>query len=137
MGRNPVEPTARESGLARAAGESLSAGTGCGDGRGGGMCRNIKPLFDFDPPASEAEIREASLQFVRKISGFRRPSRINEKAFNRGVDEVTAAAGSLLESLVTDAEPRDRESEAVRARLRAGARFRSIPASVHHDASDH
>jgi hypothetical protein len=100
------------------------------------MCRNIKPLFNFHPPASEAEIREASLQFVRKISGFRRPSRINEKAFSRGVDEVAAAAGSLLESLVTDAAPRDRESEAARAGLRAGARSRTT-ASVRHDAGDH
>lgn len=101
------------------------------------MCRNIKPLFNFEPPASGAEIREASLQFVRKISGFRKPSRINEKAFNRGVDEVAEAAESLLESLVTDAEPRNRESEAAHARVRAAARFRTTPASVGTDARDH
>ncbi len=87
------------------------------------MCRNIKTLFNFDPPATDEEIREASLQFVRKLSGFNKPSRANETAFNRAVEEVTAAARNLLNSLVTSAEPRDREVEAERARARAAERF--------------
>jgi hypothetical protein len=87
------------------------------------MCRNIKTLFNFDPPATEEEIRGASLQFVRKLSGFHEPSKANEKAFNVAVDEVTAAAQRLLGSLVTHAEPRDREVEAERARARAAIRF--------------
>lgn len=99
------------------------------------MCRNIKPLFNFDPPASDAEIREASFQFVRKISGFQKPSKTNEKAFNRGVEEVTAAARNLLESLVTDAAPRNRESEVARARTRSAARFGATRPP--HDSRDH
>ncbi len=87
------------------------------------MCRNIKTLFNFDPPATDEEIREASLQFVRKLSGFNKPSRANEAAFNHAVEEVTAAARNLLNSLVTSAEPRDREVEAERARARAAERF--------------
>jgi len=87
------------------------------------MCRSIKPLFNFDPPATEAEIRGAALQFVRKLSGFAKPSRANEPAFNRGVDEVAAAARALLASLVTSAEPRDRQVEAQRARVRIMQRF--------------
>jgi len=87
------------------------------------MCRNIKTLFNFDPPATDEEIREASLQFVRKLSGFNKPSRANEAAFNHAVEEVTAAARNLLNSLVTSAEPRDREVEAERARARAVERF--------------
>ncbi len=87
------------------------------------MCRNIKTLFNFDPPATDEEIREASLQFVRKLSGFNKPSRANEAAFNHAVEEVTAAARNLLNSLVTNAEPRDREVEAERARARAAERF--------------
>ncbi len=87
------------------------------------MCRNIKPLFNFDPPATESEIREASLQFVRKISGFTKPSRANELAFQEAIDGVTAAARNLLESLVTDAPPRNREAEAARAHARAARRF--------------
>lgn len=87
------------------------------------MCRNIKTLFNFDPPATELEIRDASLQFVRKLSGFNVPSRANEAAFERAVAEVAAAARGLMRSLVTHAEPRNREAEAARARLRSAQRF--------------
>jgi len=87
------------------------------------MCRNIKPLFNFDPPATEEEIRAASLQFVRKISGFTRPSAANEQAFHQAVDEVAEAVHRLLDSLVTSAEPKNREQEAARARARSMARF--------------
>ena len=87
------------------------------------MCRNIKTLFNFDPPATDEEIREASLQFVRKLSGFNKPSKANEAAFNRAIEEVTTAARNLLDSLVTSAEPRDREVETKRARARAAKRF--------------
>jgi hypothetical protein len=87
------------------------------------MCRNIKTLFNFAPPATDDEIQGASLQFVRKLSGFNKPSKANEPAFNRAIEEVTAAARTLLDSLVTNAEPRDREVEAARARARARARF--------------
>jgi hypothetical protein len=89
------------------------------------MCRNIKTLFNFDPPATDAEIRDASLQFVRKLSGFHKPSKANEAAFDRAVDEVAAVARTLISSLVTNAEPRDREIEAERARKRAAQRFRA------------
>lgn len=87
------------------------------------MCRNIKTLYNFDPPATDEEVRGAALQFVRKISGFTKPSQANEEAFDRAVDEVSAAARKLLDSLVTRAEPRDREVEAARARARAAQRF--------------
>jgi hypothetical protein len=87
------------------------------------MCRNIRTLFNFEPPATEEEIRDASLQFVRKLSGFTAPSKANEAAFARAVDEVSAAARSLIASLVTNAEPRDRETEAAKARARAAVRF--------------
>jgi hypothetical protein len=87
------------------------------------MCRSIKILFNFEPPATDEEIRASSLQFVRKLSGFNKPSKANEKAFNRAVSEVTAAARKLLDSLVTSAEPRDREVEAQRARARSAERF--------------
>lgn len=87
------------------------------------MCRNIKTLFNFEPPATGEEIRGASLQFVRKLSGFNKPSRANEAAFNRAVEEVAAVARNLLDSLVTSAAPRDREVEAMRAHARAAARF--------------
>lgn len=87
------------------------------------MCRNIKTLFNFDPPATDEEIRGASLQFVRKLSGFNKPSRANEAAFYRAVEEVAAVARNLLDSLVTSAEPRDREVEAERAQVRAAERF--------------
>ena len=86
------------------------------------MCRNIKTLFNFEPPATEAEIKASSLQFVRKLSGFNAPSRANQAAFDRAVDEVAAAARVLIQSLVTTAEPRDREIEAARARARFAAR---------------
>jgi hypothetical protein len=89
------------------------------------MCRNIKTLFNFDPPATDDEVREASLQFVRKLSGFTKPSRANEAAFHRAVKQMTAAARNLLDSLVTDAEPRNRDVEAARARARAVERFGS------------
>ena len=87
------------------------------------MCRNIKTLFNFQPPATELEIRDASLQFVRKLSGFNLPSQRNAAAFDRAVDEVAAVARQLMESLVTNAEPRDREVEAQKARERSRARF--------------
>ena len=89
------------------------------------MCRNIKTLHNFQPPATDAEIRASSLQFVRKLSGFARPSRTNQHAFDRAVDQVAKAAHELLDSLVTNAPPRDRETEAVKARARAADRFRS------------
>ena len=87
------------------------------------MCRNIKTLFNFEPSATELEIRDASLQFVRKLSGFNVPSKANEAAFERAVEEVAVAARKLFQSLVTSAEPRTREAEAVKARARAVARF--------------
>jgi hypothetical protein len=87
------------------------------------MCRNIRPLFNFDPPVTEDEVRAASLQFVRKISGFTKPSKANEDAFDRAIDEVSAAAQRLLDALVTNAPPRDREVEAAKARARAAERF--------------
>ncbi|MCG7346446.1 DUF2277 domain-containing protein [Sporosarcina sp. ACRSL] len=87
------------------------------------MCRNIKPLFNFEPPAAEDEIHAAALQFVRKISGFNKPSQVNEGAFQDAVDEVTQAAQKLLDSLVTNAEPKNREVEAERARARNAKRF--------------
>ena len=87
------------------------------------MCRNIKTLFNFEPPATEEEIRNASLQFVRKLSGFNAPSKINEAAFERAVAEISAAATNLIASLVTTAGPRDRETEAARARARSAQRF--------------
>jgi hypothetical protein len=87
------------------------------------MCRNIKTLFNFEPPASELEIRDASLQFVRKLSGFTVPSKANEAAFAQAVEEVAAAARALIGSLVTTAAPRDRTTEAERAKARSAARF--------------
>ena len=87
------------------------------------MCRNIKTLHNFLPPATEDEIRASSLQFVRKLSGFTKPSKANEEAFNRAVHEVTHAAVHLLQSLVTNAPPRDREIEAQKARERSAKRF--------------
>jgi hypothetical protein len=89
------------------------------------MCRNIRTLFNFEPPATEEEIRAASLQFVRKLSGFNRPSRINEAAWDRAVEDVASAARALIGSLVTIAEPRDRAVEAARARARAAERFKA------------
>jgi hypothetical protein len=87
------------------------------------MCRNIKILFNFDPPVTDLEVRAASLQFVRKISGFHTPSKANEAAFRAAVDEVTAVSTRLLESLETTAAPRNREEEAAKAKARAVARF--------------
>jgi hypothetical protein len=89
------------------------------------MCRNIKMLHNFKPPATEEEIRASSLQFVRKLSGFNKPSKTNEEVFNRAVDQVAQAARELLESLVTNAPPRDREVEAAKARARSQERFGS------------
>lgn len=87
------------------------------------MCRNIKVLFNFDPPATDEEIRNASLQFVRKLSGFHHPSEANEEAFNKAVDEMAVAARKLLDSLVTHAHPHNREEEAAKAHARAIKRF--------------
>jgi hypothetical protein len=87
------------------------------------MCRNIKPLFNFDPPVTDEEIRAASLQFVRKISGFHKPSKANEAAFAAAIEEVTAASARLVRSLETTAPPRNREEEAAKAKARAAARF--------------
>jgi hypothetical protein len=87
------------------------------------MCRNIKTLFNFEPPASEDEVRAASLQFVRKLSGFNKPSQANQAAFDKAVEDVTAAAAALIGALVTNAEPRDREIEALRAKARNAVRF--------------
>ncbi|MBT9458592.1 MAG: DUF2277 domain-containing protein [Burkholderiaceae bacterium] len=89
------------------------------------MCRNIKTLFNFAPPATEEEIRAAALQFVRKLSGFNAPSKANQQSFDRAIAEVTAAAGRLIGDLVTNAEPRDRVLEAARLRERTLARFGS------------
>jgi hypothetical protein len=87
------------------------------------MCRNIKVLFNFDPPASEEEIHEAALQFTRKLSGFNKPSQANEAAFNQAVGEFSISARRLLDSLITTAEPHDREVEAAKAHARAVKRF--------------
>lgn len=87
------------------------------------MCRSIKTLFNFQPPATDEEIRSASLQFVRKLSGYQKPSQANEAAFNLAVEQVAAAAHRMLDSLQTSAEPRDREVESARARARAAERF--------------
>ena len=91
------------------------------------MCRNIKTLFNFEPPATELEIRDASLQFVRKLSGFAVPSRANEAAFERAVAEVAHSARTLIDSLVTSAQPRNREQVAARARAQPASRFRPSP----------
>ena len=87
------------------------------------MCRNIRTLFNFEPPATEDEIRASALQFVRKLSGFNAPSKINQAAFHRAVEDIAAAATNLMASLVTTAGPRDRETEAARARARSAQRF--------------
>lgn len=90
------------------------------------MCRNIRTLFNFEPPATDDEIRAASVQFVRKLSGFTKPSQANEAAFNQAVEEVTAAARTLIASLTTNAPPRDREVEAAKAKERSRIRFSSV-----------
>jgi len=87
------------------------------------MCRNIKPLFNFDPPVTDDEVRAASLQFVRKITGFNKPSQANEAAFNAALDEIAAASSRLLHSLATNAPPKNREEEAAKAKARSAARF--------------
>ena len=87
------------------------------------MCRNIKTLYNYEPPATEEDVRAAALQFVRKISGFREPSRANAEAFHRAVDEVSDAVNRLLASLVTNSEPRSREAEIAKARARNAVRF--------------
>ncbi|TWT11478.1 DUF2277 domain-containing protein [Reyranella sp. CPCC 100927] len=87
------------------------------------MCRNIKNLFNFEPPATDEEINASAIQFVRKVSGFNRPSKANEEAFDRAVAQVTQAAHELLQALVTTAPPRDREIEAAKARARSAERF--------------
>ena len=87
------------------------------------MCRNIRPLFNFDPPATDAEIRDAALQYVRKISGYSKPSQANQAAFDRAMDEIAAATRALLDGLVTNAAPRDREVEATKAKARSAQRF--------------
>jgi hypothetical protein len=91
------------------------------------MCRNIRTLHNFDPPATDEEIYLSSLQFVRKLSGFTRPSQANQAAFDRAVDKVSRAARELIDSLVTSAPPRDREIEEMKAKARAAERFRSQP----------
>jgi len=93
------------------------------------MCRNIKTLHNFKPPATEEEIRASSIQFVRKLSGFTKPSKTNEDAFNCAVDQVAQAAHELLDSLVTNSPPRDREVEKAKARLRSAQRFGERPAA--------
>ena len=90
------------------------------------MCRNIRTLFNFEPPATEEEIRDASLQFVRKLSGYHHPSKANEAAFNRAVDDVADSARELIRSLVTTVEPRNREVEAAKARARTFVRFQPL-----------
>jgi hypothetical protein len=95
------------------------------------MCRNIKPLFNFAPPATGDEVRASALQFVRKVSGFTKPSRANEQAFNEAVDEVTAAADRLIQSLVTTAPPKSREEVAAKAREKSAERYgRPAPGPV-------
>ena len=90
------------------------------------MCRNIKTLFNFEPPATRAEIHDASLQFVRKLSGFTQPSKANEAAFERAVEDIAASAGILIASLVTNAQSRTREAEAAKAKERSALRFRRV-----------
>jgi hypothetical protein len=95
---------------------------------GKNMCRNIRTLYNFQPPANDEEIRASAMQFVRKLSGFARPSKANQRAFNRAVEQVAQATRELLDSLVTDAPPRDRDVEAAKARARAASRFGSSEA---------
>jgi len=90
------------------------------------MCRNIRPLFNFDPPVTSDEVRNASLQFVRKISGFHKPSKANEESFNAAIDEIARASMRLLQSLETTAVPRNREEEAAKAKARSAHRFRAV-----------
>lgn len=99
------------------------------------MCRNIKRLFNFDPPATDEEIKASSLQFVRKISGFTKPSKANKEVFERAVDDVSKVARTLVDSLVTNAPPRNREEEAAKARARAAKTYASPGAAVEPSAS--
>ncbi len=94
------------------------------------MCRNIKPLFNFDPPATDAEVHDAALQFVRKLSGFSAPSQVNREAFDRAVKQVAAATRELVDSLETNAPAKNREEEAIKARARSAERFARPPAIV-------
>ena len=94
------------------------------------MCRNIKPLFNFDPPATDAEVRDAALQFVRKLSGFSKPSDKNRKAFELAVEKVAAATRELMDTLETNQPPKDREEEAIKARARSAQRFAQPPAII-------
>ena len=87
------------------------------------MCRNIRTLYNFEPPATDDEVRDAALQYVRKLSGFRKPSKANQEAFDAAVEEIAAATQRLLDSLTTDVSPRDREVEAAKARARSAKRF--------------
>jgi hypothetical protein len=98
------------------------------------VCRNIRTLYNFEPPATDEEIRAAALQYVRKISGFTNPSAANQEAFDRAIDEVVRASATLLAALVTTAAPKDREVEAARARERAVARFGAPPAAARREA---
>jgi hypothetical protein len=91
------------------------------------MCRNIKTLFNFDPPATDEEVRAASLQFVRKLSGFTAPSKANEKVFNKAVEDVAKIARRLVDALETNAPPKDREEEAAKAKARAAERYGTVP----------
>ncbi len=97
------------------------------------MCRNIKTLYNFEPPVTDEEIRAASIQFVRKISGFHKPSKANEAAFGLAVDEIAAASGRLLRSLETTARPKDRAAEAAKAMARSAERFGNKPQSLAQD----
>lgn len=90
------------------------------------MCRNIKTLFNFEPPATDSEVRAASIQFVRKLSGFSAPSQANQEAFERAINDVAAVARELIDSLVSNAPPKNREAEAVKAKLRSAERFRRV-----------
>ncbi len=98
------------------------------------MCRNIKTLYNFEPPVTKDEIRAASIQFVRKISGFNKPSKANEVAFERAIDEIAAASGRLLESLEPKAEPRDRQVEAAKAMARSAERFGTRPQTAQQES---
>jgi hypothetical protein len=101
------------------------------------MCRNIKTLYNFMPPATEDEVRASALQFVRKLSGFTKPSKANEESFNRAVDEVTRVAHELLQSLTTQSPPRDRATEAAKARAKSAVRFAHTHSHSHGDGHEH
>jgi hypothetical protein len=125
--QDPVGSTVRlkpdTTGINAKAGHYREAGSKILEGEDLWMCRNIKPLFNFAPPATDDEIRASSLQFVRKVSGFTKPSKANEDAFTQAVEEVTAAARTLIASLVTSAPPKDREEVAAKARERSAERY--------------